>query len=174
MAKQDQHEAPKPKAPEPTEQSTTVKGVSRFKDEHELTDAEIVQRRTPDVDGKPLWPADGRFHRSFNVETPRVSGLGLEDDATSDWSSSDHDAMHEANKVAVLNEAINLGLHPQGEAQFDGAGPKNKLTGTVALTYSVEVVPASSQTPEENAASTYTPSKAIVDQGGSTLPDESQ
>ncbi len=121
MAKQ---ESSKPDLKPPvTDQSVTVKGVARFKDESELTDNEIVQRRTPDVDGRPLWPADGRFHRSFNVETPRVSGLGLEDDATSDWSSSDHDAMHEANKVAVLQEAINLGLHPRSEATFDGAGP---------------------------------------------------
>lgn len=158
----------KPAEPTPAERE------KRFPEENELTDAEIVQRRTPDVDGKPLWPADGRFHRSFNVETPRVTGLGLEDDATSDWKSSDHDAMHEANKVAVLQEALNLGLHPRSEATFDGAGPKNALTGTVALTYSVEVVPASSETPEETAALTYHPSRALADQGGSTLPDDSE
>jgi hypothetical protein len=161
---------PEPKA---DDQSITVKGVARFKDENELTDAEIVQRRTPDVDGKPLWPADGRFHRSFNVETPRVSGLGLENDATSDWRSSDHDAMHEANKVAVLQEALNLGLHPRSEAVFDGAGPKNQFTGTVALTYSVEVVPASSEEPAE-AATAFTPSKALAEQGGSTLPNDAK
>jgi len=156
------------------DQSVTVKGVSRFKDEDELTDHEIIQRRTPDTDGREPWPADGRFHRVFNIETPKVSGLGLEDDATSDWTSSDHDAMHEANKVGVLQEAINLGLHPRSEATFDGAGPKNTFTGTVALTYSVEVVPASSETPEETAALTFHPSKALAEQGGTTLPDKAK
>jgi hypothetical protein len=158
---------PEPKPAEPTR----AEREKRFPEENELTDAQIVQRRTPDVDGRPLWPADGRFHRSFNVETPRVSSRD-QTDATSDWRSSDHDAMHEANKVAVLNEALNLGLHPRGEATFDGAGPKNDLTGTVALTYSVEVVPASSETPEETAALTFTPSKALAEQGGTTLPDD--
>ena len=151
---------------------TQAEREKRFPEENELTDAQIVQRRTPDIDGRPLWPADGRFHRAFNVETPRVSSRD-QADATSDWWSSDHDAMHEANKVAVLNEALNLGLHPRGEATFDGAGPKNDLTGTVALSYSVEAVPASSESPAE-AATAFTPSKALAEQGGSTLPDDAQ
>jgi|SRR6187549_59251 len=166
------NESTKP-APPADDQSITVKGTPRFKDENELTDHEIVQRRTPDTAGRDPWPADGRFHRVFNIQKPVVSDPNLQDDATSDWNSSDHDAMHEANKVAVLQEALNLGLHPRAEATFDGAGPVNKWTGTCALTYSVEVVPASSEEPEA-AASVVVPGNAIAAQGGSTLPDKAK
>ena len=62
--------------------------------------------------------------------------------------------MHEANKLAVLQDALNRGLHPQEEARFDGA----QDTRGTELVYSVTVIPATS---DERAAATVTPSAAL-------------
>ena len=162
--------------PEVAEQAVTPRvekivrsGTVREQGETNLTDHQIVQRRTPDLVGRAPWPADGRFHRVFHVSVARTStGTG----ATSDWTASEYDSMHEANKIAVLQEAMNNGLHPRGEATFDGAGElAADGSGSVDLEYSVECVPASVETPEETAALTLTPSKAIEEQGGTTLRD---
>lgn len=137
-----------------------------FVDEPALTTEAVIQRRTSTIDGGPEWPADGRFHRVFSVATPRTS-TGATPEL--DWYADEHDSMHEANKVAVLQEALLRGLHPRGEATFDGQdGDLDPASyGTASLNYSVEVVPATDEAHE--AASTYTPSFAIKDQGGSTL-----
>ena len=49
--------------------------------------------------------------------------------------------LHDPNKLAVLQEAIQRGLHPRGDVSFDGA---ERLDDGVSyqLCYSVEVVPA--------------------------------
>lgn len=61
-----------------------------------------------------------------------------------------NDAMHEANKALVLQEAIQRGLHPRGEVRFDGAKdhvpevePGRRSFASAELTYSVDTVPAS-------------------------------
>lgn len=58
-----------------------------------------------------------------------------------DWSGDTDVARHEANAAVVASEAIQRGLHPRGDVQFDGAEghPDGE---SVTLTYSVEVVPA--------------------------------
>ncbi len=136
-----------------------------------LSDEQIVYRRTANKnpeDPEDNWPLDGRYRRVFNVAVPRVSTGEL---AELDWSDDVHDAMHRANEVGVLQEALNKGLHPRGEARFDGPlGDVDKASGVQALVYSVEVVPASVEAPED-AALAYTPSAALVDMGGSTVPD---
>lgn len=169
MAKEESK--PREQAPAVTREEKPVRsGTVREQGEGPLTDHEIVQRRTPDLEGRKPWPADGRFHRVFHVAAPRVSTRD-QSSATSDWSAPEHDSMHEANKIAVLQEAMNGGLHPRGEARFDGAGQVAEFADSVDLEYSVACVPASTETPEDTAALTMTPSKAIEEQGGTTLRD---
>ncbi len=104
---------------------------------------EEINART--VDG----PKDGRFHRDFVVPARG-------------WNDSD-DA-HEANKVAVLQQALHRGLHPRGDVSYDGRSdhPDGK---SLVLSYSVDVILASE---DDRPADTNTPSKAIDDLGGST------
>ena len=144
-------------------------GAPGFVSEDQLSTNAVIQRRTSTIDGGPQWPADGRYHKVFTVATPRLStGKAPE----LDWNDDQHRAMHEANKVAVLQEAINRGLHPKAEARFEGqleATLAEEAAASASLEYSVEVVPATED--GEEAASTYTPSAALVDQGGTTLPE---
>jgi hypothetical protein len=162
MVKQQQeHEKPAEPQTDPVNDSyTDARGTTRFRPESDLTTEEVIQRRTTKIAGEREYPPDGRYYKVFNVEAPRTSTPGP--DPAVDWSASEHQAMHEANKVTVLQEALNRGLHPQATARFDGA---RKADG--GLTYSVEVIPAAD---DERAADAVTPSKAISDQGGSTLP----
>jgi hypothetical protein len=65
---------------------------------------------------------------------------------------------------------MNNGLHPTAEAELDQVlGADDEDAVTVDLVYAVDVVPASEQSAEENAARTITPSGAIADMGGTTL-----
>lgn len=152
---------------EPTYEDGARPGQPREVPETELTDHEIVQRRTPTVDGGPEWPADGRFRKVFHIAAARVSRPDI-GEPTDNWHGPEYDSMHEANKVAVLQDALNHGLHPRGEAELDDATEPDG-NGMADLTYSVECVPASTEPTEDTAALTYTPSQAIADQGGSTL-----
>lgn len=79
-------------------------------------------------------------------------------------------AMHEANKAAVLQEAIQRGLHPRGEVRFDGAEEQTSESGSrvfkhAVLTYSVRVVPASVDT---QPGETTTPRDQVESDGGDT------
>lgn len=49
---------------------------------------------------------------------------------------------HTANTAGVVGEAIRRGLHPRGDVSFDGAGQLPDGV-SLALTYSVDTVPAS-------------------------------
>lgn len=159
-----------PAATEVSDPNTSVvderNGAAKYVSEGQLSTEAVIQRRTSTIDGGPLWPADGRYHKVFNIATPRTSTGKLPE---LDWNDDQHLAMHEANKVAVLQEALNRGLHPRGEAEFVGQlGDADEASGSASLEYQVEVVPATVD--GEEAANTYTPSAAIADQGGSTLP----
>lgn len=59
-----------------------------------------------------------------------------------DWPARGEDETHTANAAAVANEAIQRGLHPRGEASFDGA-TEHPDGLSLTLTYSVPVVPSS-------------------------------
>jgi hypothetical protein len=138
-----------------------------FVPEQSLTTEAVIQRRTSTIDAGPEWPADGQYHKVFTVATPRLSSGKFPD---LDWNADEHQAMHEANKVAVLQEALARGLHPREEAHFVGQhGDPDEASGSAALEYAVKVVPATTDAVE--AAATITPSFAIKEQGGTTLPD---
>ncbi|MEH0657736.1 hypothetical protein QA860_08315 [Streptomyces stelliscabiei] len=78
------------------------------------------------------------------------------------WTGEEY--QHEANRAAVANEAIQRGLHPRGEATFDGS-EDHPDGASVTLTYSVETVPSSiDHSPED----TTTPRDVIEDAGGDT------
>lgn len=55
-----------------------------------------------------------------------------------EWNESAYD--HSANLVGTLSEALVRGLHPLGEASFDGANVQPDSV-SVELTYSVNVKP---------------------------------
>lgn len=70
--------------------------------------------------------------------------------------------LHDPNKLAVLQEAIQRGLHPRGDVSFDGS----ELLGdgvSYQLRYSVEVVPAAV---DGEAEKTTTPRDKIEDGEG--------
>jgi hypothetical protein len=110
--------------------------------------AQEVQARQPeDV------PADDRYHKHFVVSA-----------ASEDWEAPVHDSMHNANRLAILEEAMHHGLHPQGEARYDGHElvPGNRGRHTTKLFYSVDVVPAD----QADAPATVTVSKVLAAHGG--------
>jgi hypothetical protein len=137
-------------------------------DEFDLSDHELVQRRTP---GGDRWPADGKFRWVFHVAKPKVARNVPGGAASSDWSDEDGDmaSMHEANKVATLQYALGNGCHPTEPAELDQViGADDEDAETVDLVYAVASVPAGRQSPED-APRTYTPSRALGDLGGTTL-----
>jgi hypothetical protein len=137
-------------------------------DEFDLSDHELVQRRTP---GGDRWPADGKFRWVFHVAKPVVARNVPGAEASSDWSDEDGSmaSMHEANKVATLQYALGNGCHPTEAAELDQVlGADDEDAVTVDLVYAVASVPAGRLSPED-APRTYTPSKALGDLGGTTL-----
>lgn len=114
----------------------------------EMETALEVQARQPEN-----VPADGRYHKFFTVTA-----------TSEDWEAPEHDSMHNANRLAILEDALHHGVHPQGEARYDGAEeiPGNRGRHTTKLYYSVEVVPAD----QAHAPSTFTVSKVLKNHGG--------
>lgn len=113
------------------------------------TNLEVQARQPEDV------PADNRYHQHFVVSA-----------VSEDWESPEHDSMHNANRLAVLESALHHGLHPQGEARYDGAEeiPGNRGRHTSRLFYSVEVVPAD----QADAPHTTTVSSVLKAHGGTS------
>ncbi|MFI8351321.1 hypothetical protein [Streptomyces sp. NPDC085596] len=80
------------------------------------------------------------------------------------WPTSGDDPAHAGNTAAVVNEAIQRGLHPRGDVSFDGEETHPNGVSTV-LTYSVDTVPSSvDHSPEE----TTTPRDVVEADGGDT------
>lgn len=100
-----------------------------------------------EVDERSADGSDGmRFVKEFVVLAAR-------------WN--DEDYQHEANRVGVVNEAIQRGLHPRGDVTFDGAeGHPDGVSLT--LRYSVETVPASV---DHRPEGTTTPRSVIEGEG---------
>jgi hypothetical protein len=98
---------------------------------------------------------DDRFRRTFVLKER-------------DWQNveaSKYDDAHEANKVCLLQEALNVGLHPTDTATFDGLDREVGYR-SVGLKYSVPVrVAALSDRP---TADVVTPSNALKDLPGGT------
>jgi hypothetical protein len=85
-----------------------------------VPEAEVAERSADGSDGM-------RFVKDFVVLARQ-------------WGGSDSE--HTANKVGVVNEAIQRGLHPRGDVRFDGS--EDQPDGvSLTLTYSVQTVPAS-------------------------------
>lgn len=114
----------------------------------EMPTAQEVQERQPEH-----VPADNRYHKHIVVSA-----------SSADWEDPVHDSMHNANRLQILEEAMHHGLHPQGEATFDGAETTagNRGRDTTKLHYSVEVVPAD----QAHAPDTVTVSKVLKEHGG--------
>lgn len=112
-------------------------------------DQEVAARSGPD------FPADGKFRKVFVLSGRDYEANQLNDD------------MHRANEVATLQEALNKGVHPKGEARLESE--ESTHDGSVRLTYAVDGVPAHA---DEAPSETHTPAKAIDDMGGSTLESE--
>jgi hypothetical protein len=142
--------------PEP-EIETETQNASEFDTEPELPELPVtpVTEQHPalegDVQGEiehrtPEPTDDGVFTKTFSV-----GAIGIADDHP--W--------HLANAGAVVQEAIQRGLHPKGDvmlvaSQEHDRGPRSKWTD---LTYQVPVVPAIVDT---DAGSTVTP-RVIAD-----------
>jgi hypothetical protein len=111
------------------------------------TPLEVQARQPEDV------PADNRYHQHFVVSA-----------SSDDWEDPAHDSMHNANRLAILESALHHGLHPQGEARYDGHQeiPGNRGRHTTHLFYSVDVVPAD----QADAPHTTTVSKVLKEHGG--------
>ncbi|MEH0586223.1 hypothetical protein QA942_19885 [Streptomyces sp. B21-106] len=97
---------------------------------------ELEQKQFPAKAGAPDVEVDKRSPDGSSG-TRHVKEFVVLGDA---WTGEEY--QHEANKAAVANEAIQRGLHPRGEATFDGS--EDHPDGeSVVLTYSVETVPSS-------------------------------
>jgi hypothetical protein len=119
---------------------------------------EIADRNTGDV------PHDNRFHKTYTVPPTTII-------AEDNWADSDGaEAMHNANKTALLEEALHRGLHPQDEPTFDGESTRSD--GSVDLDYSVAVKPAHAV--EHPVIETVTPSVELLHLGGDTTGDSKE
>jgi hypothetical protein len=78
------------------------------------------------------------------------------------WTGEDY--QHEANRAALVGEAIQRGLHPRGDVSFEDQEehPDGK---SLVLTYSVETVPSSV---DDKAEETTTPRDVIEGDGQDT------
>ena len=79
-----------------------------------------------------------------------------------DWNDPQHEDMHAANKLHILDVALHQGLHPKGEAEFEGARETSQV-GSALLVYAVEVVPAGL---DETADKTTVARELLLDMDG--------
>jgi hypothetical protein len=108
--------------------------------------AEIVAEKSG-----PGTPEDNKFRKSFTVQANPYSS---EEDVTA-W-----EGLHEGNKLATLQEALNRGVHPKGEVQLESTDVHREAlnTATIVFTYAVESVAAVLDTDPEG---TSTPTKEL-------------
>jgi len=108
-------------------------------------EAEVAQRTEADTDG--LW-----FRHVFTVHN-RAHTLGLPED---------HD-IHLANHVAVIQRALQQGLHPKAQPVLESEEPcPSDPVNHTNLTYRVRVVPAVA---DDDPFTTVTPSNPYGDPG---------
>lgn len=138
--KDDEPEAPASKTPTPEHVSDQDPAI------------EIADRTAPDA------PTDGRFHKTYTLPPTTII-------AEDNWADADGaESLHNANKTAMLEEALHVGLHPQEEPTFDGESRRSD--GSVDLAYSVAVKPAHDV--EHPSVETVTPSVELLKLGGDT------
>lgn len=104
-----------------------------------------------EVDGRSPDGSEGMVHVKEFVLLGRAEGpIG--------------DEVHAANAAVVAHEAVQRGLHPRGEASFEGA--EDHADGrSVVLRYSVPVVPSSV---DRHAQDTVTPRAVLAAGQGAT------
>lgn len=116
-------------------------------------EAEVAQRTEPDTDGS--W-----FRRVFTVHN-RAHTTGLPED---------HE-IHAANRTAVIQQALQQGLHPKAQPELESEEPcPSDPANHTNLTYRVQVVPAVADT---DPWSTVTPSNPYGDPDGRPPYEES-
>lgn len=131
-----------------------------------------VTEQFPAADGTSEGRADEVEHRSADG----ADGTRWVKQFVTEPGAENNPATHEANKAAVLQEALQHGLHPRGDVRFDGAEETKTESGPrtfrhVVLTYSVEVVPASVDT---LPAETTTPQDQVESTGGGTAAEKAK
>jgi len=128
--------------------ATKVTPEQKAADGKELSDKDVVALRT-----EPGTAPTNLYRKTYVVQTQGLASDG-----------SGNEDMHEANKVATLQEALNRGLHPTEAAKLEDTEDDGR--GSTRFTYSVPVVPAARH---EVSAETYTPTRALNDLGGTTM-----
>lgn len=109
----------------------------RVKPEHELTADEQIAVRT---DPSAVTALDGKYRKVFVVANKH---------GEVDWSDPSLDGWHAANKTQTMQQALLHGVHPKGEAVFEGVR-ETTHDGNDVLVYAVEGVPAGlDETPED-------------------------
>jgi hypothetical protein len=137
---------------------TTSSKTTAETTEDKPTAQELEQKQFPAKAGAPDVEVDKRSPDGAEG-TRHVKEFVVLGDA---WTGEEY--QHEANKAAVHNEAIQRGLHPRGEASYDGA--EDHPDGvSIVLTYSVETVPSSIDNQPED---TTTPRDVIEADGSDT------
>lgn len=119
-----------------------------------LTPEEMIAVRTEPSAATAL---DGKFRKDFMVAVPK----GVEHPG---WDDPTFEHMHVANGLAVLQEALGLGLHAKASAVFEGEIPCGQK-GSALLRYAVEVVPAVLDT---EPGETVTPRSELLDMDGNS------
>lgn len=143
-----------PEANEPEDQASKTRNREHVSNQDPAV--EIADRTAPGA------PTDSRFHRTFTV--PPTSRI-----AEDSWAESDGaESMHNANKAAMLAEALHRGLHPMEEPTFDGES--TRADGSVDLDYSVSVKPAHDV--EFPVIETVTSSVELLHLGGDTTAED--
>lgn len=115
-------------------------------------EAEVAQRTEPDTEGN--W-----FRHVFTVHN-RAHTVGLPED---------HE-VHLANHIAVLQRALQQGLHPKAQPELESEEPSlSDPVNHTDLTYRVQVVPAVA---DDDPYTTVTPSLPHGDVGYGAAYDE--
>ncbi len=81
-----------------------------------------------------------------------------------DYDDEQHADMHEANKLATLQDALMAGVHPKGDVVFEGT-QETPQSGSVILVYAVEGVPAEL---DADAPGTTVPRAVLLDMPGAS------
>ncbi len=131
--------------------------VEKVKDQAKITqagipktDAELIAAKAADNDAK----SDDRFRKAYVLKSRDWKAAQATDDGSQ---------LHENNRLDVLQQALNAGLHAQEQAQFDGA--EDQGDKSTRLNYSVLVKVASE---DSKAHEAVVPSSVLKDTPGGT------
>lgn len=123
----------------------------RVTHESELSPSQQVLVRT---EPSAATADDGKFRKRFMVQF------------RDDYDDEQHVDMHEANKLATLQDALSAGVHPKGDVVFEGT-QETPQSGSIILVYAVEGVPAEL---DADAPGTTVPRAQLLDMpGGSSV-----